>query len=107
MKCGHCRDSFSDEHVSCTRLGKDKDGEWGIEGYRCPTCNRLNLFLVQNVEITRTGVPHTVMIEESRTLIRPKTSGRSPCPPEVPASIAEDYTEACLVLADSPKASVA
>jgi len=32
---------------------------------------------------------------------------RPPCPNEVPQAIAEDYNEACLVVADSPKASAA
>jgi hypothetical protein len=39
--------------------------------------------------------------------IRPKGISRSPIPKEVPEKYAEDYTEACLVLADSPKASAA
>jgi hypothetical protein len=40
-------------------------------------------------------------------MVRPKNNSRPPCPPEVPKEIAEDYTEACLVLSDSPKASSA
>ena len=36
-----------------------------------------------------------------------KVAGRSPVPLEVPKDFAEDYKEACLVLADSPKASAA
>jgi Domain of unknown function (DUF4145) len=40
-------------------------------------------------------------------LVHPKGAARSPCPKEVPTQIAEDYKEACLVLADSSKASAA
>ena len=40
-------------------------------------------------------------------LIRPKASNRSPVPAQVPEEFSEDYREACLVLADSPKASAA
>ena len=40
-------------------------------------------------------------------LLYPRSGGRPPCPPEVPAELAEDYKEACLVLQDSPKASAA
>jgi len=40
-------------------------------------------------------------------LVRPKTISRAPLPPEVPPEFANDYNEACLVLADSPKASAA
>jgi uncharacterized protein DUF4145 len=45
--------------------------------------------------------------ETSSRLIRPKASGRPPVSPEVPNEYAEDYNEACLVLADSTKASAA
>jgi hypothetical protein len=37
----------------------------------------------------------------------PKAASRLPAPPEIPLQLAEDYREACLVLADSPKASAA
>ena len=40
-------------------------------------------------------------------LVRPKVAARGPVPVDVPAKYAEDYTEACLVLADSAKASAA
>ena len=42
-----------------------------------------------------------------RELIRPKGSSRPPVPKETPKDLANDYTEACLVLPDSPKASSA
>jgi hypothetical protein len=41
------------------------------------------------------------------TLIRPKVSNQPPLPDEVPQEFSMDYLEACLVLADSPKASAA
>jgi hypothetical protein len=37
-------------------------------------------------------------------LVRPKNMEHHPCPIEAPKEIAEDYKEACNVLADSPKA---
>jgi hypothetical protein len=40
-------------------------------------------------------------------LVKPKVPTRSPIPPEVPKEFADDYNEACLVTADSPKASAA
>jgi hypothetical protein len=36
-----------------------------------------------------------------------KSSSRPPCPKEVPTHIGDDYNEACLVVADSAKASAA
>jgi Domain of unknown function (DUF4145) len=44
---------------------------------------------------------------ESYRLIYPKGTSRSPIPAEVPASFVMDYSEACLVLDDSEKASAA
>jgi hypothetical protein len=44
--------------------------------------------------------------EEPR-LVYPKGISRTPLSPDVPADIAQDYREASLVLADSPKASAA
>jgi hypothetical protein len=41
------------------------------------------------------------------TLIHPKAVSRSPIPSEVPKEFATDYAEACLVQADSEKASAA
>jgi len=40
-------------------------------------------------------------------MINPKGVSRARIPAEVPADIAEDFKEACLVLRDSPKASAA
>ncbi len=42
-----------------------------------------------------------------RKMIYPKGTSRPPVPTAVTAEFANDYTEACLVLADSPKASAA
>jgi hypothetical protein len=44
---------------------------------------------------------------EGFALIRPKAAACAPLSPEVPANLAEDYREACLVLTDSAKASAA
>lgn len=46
-------------------------------------------------------------IVHSRTLVRPKGTNRQPVPLEVPTEFSQDYTEACIVLNDSPKASSA
>ncbi|HXN53315.1 MAG TPA: DUF4145 domain-containing protein [Candidatus Acidoferrum sp.] len=46
-------------------------------------------------------------VVSSSLLLWPKGVSRAPVPSEVPPDIVEDYKEACLVLADSPKASAA
>ena len=60
----------------------------------CPECKRVILTL-QHVN---TG---------SIQLLRPRAPARAALSPDVPEAFAADYREACLVLADSPKASAA
>lgn len=106
MKCLHCLVEFHDNE-EIYPIGKDADKAWAISSYRCPSCERLNLFLV-NAEVADYGQRGGYVRERiSTAAIRPKGSLRPPCPLEVPRSIAEDYNEACLVLPDSPKASAA
>ena len=47
------------------------------------------------------------MAPQEEFLVYPKGSSRPPCPTEAPKEYAEDYTESCLVVNDSPKASAA
>lgn len=58
------------------------------------------------VESRGWGNGKPVQVDEMH-LVRPRGSARPPCPKQVPKHMAEDYTEACLVLPDSAKASAA
>ena len=95
-------------------LGNDPDGHWWIEKVWCPNpvCGRVILSVI-NCESTqfdskypqsRSPMPAG---DERIVHVRPKTTNRPPVPVEVPDDFTEDYREACLVLADSPKASAA
>ncbi len=103
MKCRHCLVEFHPRKTNFY-LGTDKDGVWGITCFDCPACNRMNLYLVNGKFDHKSKKFDTI---NSISSIRPKGSSHSPCPSEVPPSIAEDYEEACIVLPDSPKASAA
>ena len=94
-KCPHCLIAFHDIWLT-SQLVSDVDGIWIARFTTCPTCKKLIIYLDKN-----NGMRVTSM------LVRPRGISRSPVPPEVPADIAEDYVESCLVLADSPKASAA
>lgn len=98
MKCPHCLQGihFTGEYVEVTR---DKENVWTVLSGICPECSKAIIFL-------RARAISTGNIRSS-SLIHPKALGRAPVPSEVPAEFADDYTEACLVLADSPKASAA
>lgn len=109
MKCPHCLVAFHD-HAKLTPLGSDITGGWYIIGYTCPNpdCKK-NIYLLaqgnyipqQNGQISAQELP------KSKVFIYPKGSNRPTVPKEVTEAIANDYTEACLVLNDSAKASAA
>ena len=97
MKCPHCLTSFH-SNPDTSRLGSDEDGTWNVSYELCPECNRLIVKLV----LLRSNY-HPAYI-----LVRPKGFSRSPLPSEVDdIQVVEDYSEAALVLNDSPKASAA
>lgn len=109
MKCPHCLVEFhADEKI--IYLGMDVEGEWGIKKFECPNpkCEKDIYYLLEGVIIkSPKGGGYWVEKLIQERLIRPKSSNRPPAPPEVPKEFVEDYYEACLVLADSPKASAA
>ena len=100
MKCPHCLVEFHDQ-VRLYPLLDDIDGRWGILARKCPSCERSILHLARGAENNIQFNP------TDEILIRPKTSNRPPVPPQVSDEFAVDYKEACLVLADSAKASAA
>ena len=107
MKCPHCLVAFHDQPIT-TPLSKDIDGWWGIVSLDCPNCKR-SIFKLAKGDLVvddYNGTPRLVNPRDE-ILIRPKASIRDPVPKQVPEEFAEDYNEACLVLADSPKASAA
>ena len=91
-------------------VGQDVQGAWVIARRLCPGCKQFVLYL----EVGKAGtihpqlqVPLNLAVVEKSLLVWPKGVSRAPIPTEVPPEIAEDYKEACSVLADSPKASAA
>jgi hypothetical protein len=100
------------DHPASIYIAKDIDGDWVLERRSCPTCHRIVLSLL-NGSNPKYSTAHdgqsvfTSMLVKSSTLVRPKGVNRSPIPTEVPKKFGDDYTEGCLVLPDSPKASAA
>ena len=105
MQCPHCLVAF---HSKEQRIGlrKDIDGGWGILYQECPNCHRLIVKLAKG-SVNNSIIPAGFGNVSDEILIRPKASNRPPVPTQVPKEFAEDYREACMVLADSPKASAA
>lgn len=101
MQCPHCRVEFHDTRRVADSY-QDADGPTVLAKRRCPACGRTILHLDRIESLSQPGSAPL-----STTLIWPKATPRPPASPEVPAQYAEDYKEACLILADSPKASAA
>jgi hypothetical protein len=77
-----------------------------VEHMVCPECGRhlISLVLAESHIVNEDG---GVGRRARREIVLPRVASRPPPPPEVPDPFAQDYREACLVLADSPKASAA
>ena len=106
MKCPHCLVEFHDQEKT-TLLTKDVDGWWGIVSRHCPRCERAIYSLAKGDAKSGPQGSQAFRNPRDEVLIRPRASSRAPVPPQVPKEFANDYQEACLVLADSPKASAA
>lgn len=112
MKCPHCLESFHEEQTWWSvLLGADADRTWVLSRRTCPTCKRFVLFLDNGAGLqpgqSQGSQGVRLQIVDRTMMVWPKGVARAPVPPEVPPGIVEDYKEACLVLADSPKASAA
>lgn len=105
MKCPHCLTSFHDAK-SVIQLGNDADGDWHIQTRSCPECKRMVIHLIRN-GFSKVTNGRKEWIAEYEQLVHPRSANRPPPSPDVLAKYADDYKEACLVLADSPKASAA
>lgn len=106
MKCPYCLENFV-ENPKTEILGDDGDGGWAIITSTCSGCKKIIVKLVKGVIIHNLRTSNSFNPTEEARLIKPKVPNRAPLPPQVPMDFAEDYQEACLVLADSPKASAA
>jgi len=112
VKCPHCLTAYHDQPVNSPvqyRGGdtlNEKDGtSWTFQATLCPECGKATIVLVSRRHIVDGGGIRTV--DQRVFQVWPKGIARTPLPTEVPENLAADYREACLVLADSPKASAA
>jgi len=105
MKCPHCLNNFHDA-PSQIPLGHDVDGEWCLIWQHCPACQKYIFSLRRRY--ARVGpMTRPQYSAEEEIPCYPASVSRIPLPAEVPAQYANDYKEACVTLALSPKASAA
>ena len=105
MKCLHCQIKFHDSY-SDVKLGSDAEGLKTIRTRHCPECKKLNLSVLYGGQF----VNGDCIRFEKETFVHPRGSNRPSVPKEVKdasSEIANDFTEACVVMSDSAKASAA
>ena len=107
--CPHCRVAVRLESPAVTSAGQNHFQVMTPKYYtmvslaQCPNCLR-ELVCLDEAEIDATsGNPK----ELHQRLLWPQFSARPPVPSQVPQEIAQDYSEASIVLELSPKASAA
>lgn len=105
MKCPHCLESFHDFY-EVIPVGNDASGDWGVISRKCPSCERVILVLGSG-KIGSIGGRHILEYIKDERLVYPRAPSRVPLSKEVPEEFSRQYKEACMVLADSPKASAA
>ncbi len=104
MKCPHClveiHEGFEQEWLA-HGAGIGTEGQvatnWRMTYMTCPACSRAILKLHKHQQ---NRAPKTLMVY-------PRSMSRPQAPADVPGELAEDFNEACAVLADSAKASAA
>ncbi len=108
MKCPFCLVSFHDQD-RFAYLGEDKEGHWGVLRPICSNCGKMVVILINSDNPYHTGNGRYEGFSDykSRVMVRPKMAERPVPPKAVPREIADEFAEACLVLADSPAASAA
>ncbi len=98
MKCPHCLHLFH-EQLDSNFVGDGPEGKWRTKFQTCPGCEKSIIFL---------GTYDGYGKLRTSYLVFPKGIARTPLPSEVvDHNVRNDYSESCLVLGDSPKASAA
>lgn len=104
MKCPHCSVTVHNEFRR-SLLGDYPKGRWIASQMECPACREMVLTIICG---NATPGPRLINSERESLMAYPRGSARAPVPAEVDdAALAEDYREACQVLAISPKAAAA
>lgn len=103
MKCPHCLVAFHHEATEFP-LGDDSASQWTLIKRICPSCGKFILSLRQLYDRFGTTTRYS---RKREFYCYPRAISRIPLSSDVPEEFAGDYKEACLTLADSPKASAA
>lgn len=106
VKCPHCLVAVYTEFQR-NPIALDKDGGWVVLWMKCPACDRIVMYIENGIGFNAGGIFAGLMEVSRVQMFYPKGTSRMPCPEGVPVDFVDDYKEACVVLADSSKASAA
>ena len=102
---------IDDDYVETREKGKDGDLNYGIVYIVCPNpdCHEYTLRITFSKRVWQegTGGQRGKYVDGDEVMsfqLRPKGRAK-PFPDYIPATLRQDYTEACLIEQDSPKAS--
>src|SRR5260370_30169851 len=110
MKGSHCLEGFHEGQARWSvTVGSNNDGTWLLRRLLCPACQQYVFYLEigASAGLAEGQQNAWLSLVNKSLMVWPKGISRSPVPNEAPTEIVEDYKEACLVLADSPRASAA
>ncbi|HEY3312821.1 MAG TPA: DUF4145 domain-containing protein [Anaerolineales bacterium] len=107
--CPHCAYSINIQFQQLL-IGEDDKGIRVVTFGKCSQCEQLIIYMQlgqsyapqRNAGQTPSQFDPTII-----RLIYPKFTGRPPVSEAIPKEFADEYQEACMVLADSPRASAA
>lgn len=109
MKCPHCNvevnDSFGLLESFYNSLSNGELEQWAVFKMSCPNTDCKKAII--DIQCYKLDIGRNKIETKINIRAYPLTSGRQPVPIEVDKHIALDYTEACLVLNQSSKASAA
>lgn len=106
MICPHCLTAFYDDKEAIA-LSADRTSRWKLWRRACPECERFIFSLYEEYDKFNRGGGRYGYHKNREFLVYPKVPSRTPLSKDIPDEYSKDYSEACLTLADSPKASAA
>ncbi len=110
MKCPHCTVTvhvhFSPRPLLFCLDAERKQVGWEASVANCPHCQQAIIYLESGNSARTMQSQENIVGPKSKYLSWPQSSSR-PCPRDVPADLANDFSEAVRVLSISPQASAA
>ena len=107
-QCPGCGLDFITDQDKDSSMEQDPSGMWwAVLWDFCPGCGETAVWVVSGTESDSMDPDEQPPTDFEFRVVLPRIVAGRPVPSEVPLEFSVDYREACLILADSPKASAA